>query len=77
MWILLYRFHKIYSYRKNLLDCTNLFYLDDYKKNDKIIYKYFKDKYIKFRVETKNVDETRNYLLGEIKHNDLFNKQKV
>ena len=30
---------------KTLLDYTNLFYLNDYKKNDKIIYKYFKDKY--------------------------------
>ena len=28
-----------------LLDYTNLFSLNDYKKNDKIIYKYFKDKY--------------------------------
>ena len=31
--------------RKTLLDYTNLFSLNDYKKNDKIIYKYFKDKY--------------------------------
>ena len=30
---------------KILLDCTNLFSPNDYKKNDKIIYKYFKDKY--------------------------------
>ena len=30
---------------KTLLDYTNLFSLNDYKKNDKIIYKYFKDKY--------------------------------
>ena len=30
---------------KTLLDYTNFFYLNDYKKNDKIIYKYFKDKY--------------------------------
>ena len=29
---------------KTLLDYTNLFYLNDYKKNDKIIYKYYKDK---------------------------------
>ena len=28
-----------------LLDYTNLFSPNDYKKNDKIIYKYFKDKY--------------------------------
>ena len=30
---------------KILLDYTNLFSPNDYKKNDKIIYKYFKDKY--------------------------------
>ena len=30
---------------KSLLDYTNLFSPNDYKKNDKIIYKYFKDKY--------------------------------
>ena len=30
---------------KNLLDYTNLFSPNDYQKNDKIIYKYFKDKY--------------------------------
>ena len=29
---------------KTLLDCTNIFSPIDYKKNDKIIYKYFKDK---------------------------------
>ena len=29
---------------KSLLDYTNLFSPNDYKKNDKIIYKYFKDK---------------------------------
>ena len=30
---------------KTLLDYTNLFFPNDYKKNDKMIYKYFKDKY--------------------------------
>ena len=30
---------------KTLLDYTNLFSPNDYKKNDKIIYKYLKDKY--------------------------------
>ena len=30
---------------KTLLDYTNLFYTNDYKKNDKIIYNCFKDKY--------------------------------
>ena len=30
---------------KTLIDHTNLFSPNDYKKNDKIIYKYFKGKY--------------------------------
>ena len=32
---------------KTLLDYTNLFSPNDYEKNDKIIYKYFKDKYVR------------------------------
>ena len=32
---------------KTFLDYTNLFSPNDYKKNNKIIYKYLKDKYIK------------------------------
>ena len=35
---------------KTLLDYGNSFSPNDYKKNDKIIYKYFKDKYVKSRV---------------------------
>ena len=31
--------------KKTLLNYTNLFSPNNYKKNDKIIYKYFKDKY--------------------------------
>ena len=30
---------------KKLLDYTNLFSPNDYKKNDKIMYKYFKNKF--------------------------------
>ena len=41
------------------------------KKTDKIINKYFKDKYVKSRVYIKKINETRNYLLEEIKLNDL------
>ena len=32
---------------KTLLDYTNFFSPNDYQKNDKIIYKYFKDKYVR------------------------------
>ena len=35
---------------KTFLDYTNLFSPNDYKKNGKIIYKYFKDKYAKYQV---------------------------
>ena len=49
--------------------------LTDYKKNDKIIYKHFKDKYDKSRVYMKKIDETRNYLLDEINHNNLMSKK--
>ena len=35
---------------KNLLDYTNSFSANDYKKNDKIMYKYFKDIYGKSRI---------------------------
>ena len=44
MCILLSRSHSLYACGKNLLDYTNLFSTNDYKKNGKIIYKYFKDK---------------------------------
>ena len=32
---------------KTLLGYTNLFSPNDYKKNDKITYRYFKDKYVR------------------------------
>ena len=35
---------------KTMLYWTDFFSLNDYKKNDKIIYKYFKDNYSKSRV---------------------------
>ena len=35
---------------KTFLNYTNLFSPNDYKKNDKIIYQYAKDKYVKFSV---------------------------
>ena len=45
--------------RKTLLDYTDFFSPNNYKKNDKIIYTYFKDKYgrrsLEFRL--KKIDE--------------------
>ena len=69
---------------ENLLHYTNLISLNDYQKNGKIKYKYLRDKYGKqkkkknpasldFRI--KNIDETRNYLSDEIKHNNLMSKK--
>ena len=65
-----------------LLDYTNLFCLNDYKKNDNYkYYKYYKrilninmaeEASLEFRL--RKIDETRNYLLGEIEHNDLISE---
>ena len=55
----------LFAVKKNL-DYTNLLFPSYYKKNDKIIYKYFKDKYVKSKI----IHETRNYLLEEIKYNE-------
>ena len=41
---------------KILLDCTTLFPLNDYKKNDKKICKYFKDKYGKRKLQGLTLD---------------------
>ena len=72
----MYRFPRIYACRENL-GYTDLFSLNDHKKNDKIIYNYFKGKYeeasLEFRL--RKIDETRNDLLDKMKHNDLMNKK--
>ena len=64
---------------KTLLDYTNLFSSNYYKKNGMLIYKYFKDKYDKNDVSIeftqKYVDETKKYLVEEIKHNELISKK--
>ena len=55
--------------KKTLLGYTNLFFSNDYEKDDKIIYKYLKEKYDKLWNYAKKIDETRNYFLEEIKEN--------
>ena len=52
---------------KTLLDYGNSFSFDHYKKNDKIIYKYFKNKYFKSWGRLNKRDETRSYLLEKNK----------
>ena len=39
-----------------LLDYTNLFSPNDYNKNDKIIYRYFKNKYGKKKKKNANIE---------------------
>ena len=63
---------------KTLLDYTNLFFSKDYKKNDKIIYKYLKTNMAEeasLQLKLRKVDETRNYLLEEINHNNLISEK--
>ena len=74
MWIFLHCFHRIYGCRKTLLDQTNLFFMNYYEKNENIIFDYFNDKYwgrtksgVQIKKNFKN-DETRKYLLDEMKH---------
>ena len=60
---------------KTLSDYNNLFSKEsDYQKKVKIIHKYLKEKYgeknASLDFSLKKIDETRNYLLEEIKHND-------
>ena len=51
---------------KTLLGYNNLFSPNDYKKNEKITHKYFRDKYGSlWQVKIKKKEETRNYLLEE------------
>ena len=44
MWILSIPFIEYMLAGETLLDYTNLFCSNDYKRNEKMIYKYFKDK---------------------------------
>ena len=60
---------------ETLLGYANLFSLNDYKKNDKIKYKSFKNKMSSLKFRLQKIDETRNYLLEETKHNDLVNEK--
>ena len=57
--------------QQKVLSDTNLFSPNDYERNEKIIYKYFKDKYgkikRKFWIKTKKIDKRRNYVLQEMK----------
>ena len=60
---------------KGFLDYTNLFTLNDYKKNEKIIYAILMTNmsYLEFRIS--KIDEARNYLLEETKHNNIMSEK--
>ena len=70
---------RITSISTTLLDYTNLFSPNHYQKNEKIIYKCFKDKYDKTkhkpRFYIKEIDDARNYFLEKTKRNDLMSKK--
>ena len=64
---------------KTLLDYTNLFSPNDYKNNDKIIYisilKINMEEKASLEFRLRKIDQTRNYLLVEIKNNDLMTEK--
>ena len=65
---------------KALLDYTNLLSPNDYKKNDEVLFNYFKDNMVEeasigFRL--RKTEETRTYLLEEIEHNDLISEKYI
>ena len=63
---------------KTLLNYTNLFTPNDYKKNDKIIYNYLKTNIVQkasLEFRLKKINETRNYLFDEIKHSDSMSRK--
>ena len=45
VWILLYFSHRIYVCRKNFVRLDQFFSPKDYRKNDKITYKHYMEKY--------------------------------
>ena len=61
---------------KTLLDYTNLFPPNGYI-YDKIVYKYFKDKYVNqvLGLDYKKIDDVKIFVLNEINHNDLMSKK--
>ena len=64
---------------KNLLDYTNLFFPNDYNKNEKNLYvsilktNMVEEASLEFGLT--KIDETRTYLLDEIKRNALINEK--
>ena len=65
---------------KTLLDYTNLFSANDYKKNDEVSFNYFKDNMVEeasIGFILRKTDETRIFLLEKIEHNDLISEKYI
>ena len=60
---------------KTLIDYSNLSSMNECKKNDKIIYKYFKNNMSILEFRLNKIDQTRNYLLSEREHNDFISEK--
>ena len=61
--------------RKTLPDYTNLLSPNDYKNNEKITYKFLRVHMSNLEFRPKKIDESRNSLLEERKHNDLMSEK--
>ena len=59
---------------KTLSNYTNLFSPNEYKKNDKII-SILKLNISSLKFRSRNINEIRNYLLDEMKNNDLIGEK--
>ena len=62
---------------KSLLDYTNLFSPNDYKKNDKIIYKYFKNRYGRISKSWVSIKKNWWNKILSFRWNKWFNEWKV
>ena len=63
---------------KALLDYANWCYSNEYKKNEKTICTYLKEKHGRRSncwLYILKIDKTRDYLLDEIKHNNLLSEK--
>ena len=64
---------------KSFLGHTNLLSPNDHKNNNKIIYNFLKIYMVEdasFEFILREIDDTRNFLLDEIKHSDLMSEKK-
>ena len=79
MWILLYFFHRIHACRKHFVKLYQFissdYFSNDYKKNGKVIHKYFNEKYVISLDYIKKNWWNKILSLKEIKDNDLMSEK--